>query len=99
MPTDVRNRCIDPNDPPVPLTRRSRQQGDRDISASDGELTGSVSDGWRLIGRQMWAQRVGIAAGALAGLVWTAAKVSVPKLVELAIDRGMVAGDRTWLGV
>ncbi len=93
MPTDVRNRCIDPNDPPVPLTRRSRQQGDRDISASDGELTGSVSDGWRLIGRQMWAQRVGIAAGALAGLVWTAAKVSVPKLVELAIDRGMVAGD------
>ena len=42
----------------------------------------------------MKTQRWGIAAGVGAGLVWTAAKVSVPKLVELAIDEGMVAGDR-----
>ena len=33
-------------------------------------------------------------AGAAAGLVWTAAKVSVPKLIELAIDQGMEQGDQ-----
>ena len=54
----------------------------------------TAGDGWRLIGRQMWAQRWGVGAGVAAGLVWTAAKVSVPKLVELAIDRGMEKGDR-----
>ncbi|MCB0972831.1 MAG: hypothetical protein KDA97_15095, partial [Acidimicrobiales bacterium] len=42
----------------------------------------------------MWAQRGGLALGVAAGLVWTAAKVSVPKLVELAIDEGIAPGDR-----
>ena len=50
-------------------------------------------DGWRLIGRQLWVQRWGILAGVAAGLVWTAAKVSVPRLVGRAIDQGMEAGD------
>jgi ATP-binding cassette subfamily B protein len=36
--------------------------------------------------RKQWK---GLAAGVAVGLVWTAAKVSVPKLVELAIDRGI----------
>ena len=53
----------------------------------------TVSDGWRLIGRQMWVQRAGIAGGALAGLAWTAAKVSVPTLVARAIDQGIAPGD------
>jgi len=44
--------------------------------------------------RQVLAQRWGILAGVGAGLVWTAAKVSVPKLVQLAIDRGIEAHDR-----
>jgi ATP-binding cassette subfamily B protein len=41
----------------------------------------------------MWSQRWGLLAGVVAGVAWTAAKVSVPKLVELAIDDGMEAGD------
>jgi ATP-binding cassette subfamily B protein len=58
-------------------------------------LTSNGGDGWRLIGRQLWVQRWGIAVGVVAGLAWTAAKVSVPKLVQLAIDDGMQAGDRS----
>jgi ATP-binding cassette subfamily B protein len=42
----------------------------------------------------MWVQRWGIAGGVLAGLVWTAAKVSVPWLIRKAIDEGMVPGDQ-----
>lgn len=52
-----------------------------------------MSDGWRLIGRQLRSQRWGLAAGVAAGLGWTAAKVSVPKLIEGAIDQGITAGD------
>jgi ATP-binding cassette subfamily B protein len=53
-----------------------------------------VSDGWRLIGRQMRAQWRGLAVGVIAGIAWTAAKVSVPLLVGLAIDEGIEPGDR-----
>ncbi|MFN8017631.1 MAG: ABC transporter ATP-binding protein [Acidimicrobiales bacterium] len=42
----------------------------------------------------MWDQRGGIAVGVVAGLVWTVAKVSVPALVERAIDQGMAVGDQ-----
>jgi ATP-binding cassette subfamily B protein len=49
----------------------------------------TARDGWALIGRQLRTQKLGIAAGVAAGLAWTAAKVSVPKLIELAIDRGI----------
>ncbi|MCB0959858.1 MAG: ABC transporter ATP-binding protein [Acidimicrobiales bacterium] len=41
----------------------------------------------------MWAQRWGLLAGVLAGVAWTAAKVSVPRFVAKAIDQGMAAGD------
>ena len=41
----------------------------------------------------MVAQKWGLLAGVLAGVAWTLAKVSVPKLVEQAIDRGIEAGD------
>jgi ATP-binding cassette subfamily B protein len=41
----------------------------------------------------MWAQRLGLLAGVVAGVAWTGAKVSVPKLVELAIDQGIEEGD------
>jgi ATP-binding cassette subfamily B protein len=58
----------------------------------EADLSGS-RDGWRLIGNQLRAQRWGLAAGVAAGLVWTAAKVSVPRLIGLAIDEGIEAGD------
>ncbi len=56
--------------------------------------TSTARDGWRLIGRQLWGRRRGVALGVLVGLIWTAAKVSVPRLVGAAIDRGVEAGDR-----
>lgn len=46
-------------------------------------------DGWALIRAQMRRQWKGLAAGVTVGLVWTVAKVSVPKLVQLSIDRGI----------
>jgi ATP-binding cassette subfamily B protein len=52
-----------------------------------------VREGWQLIRRQLWTQRWGIAFGAVVGLVWTAAKVSVPALVALAIDKGIEPKD------
>jgi ATP-binding cassette subfamily B protein len=65
-----------------------------DISEEPAPVETSASDGWRLIARQLRAQRWGLFLGVLAGLMWTAAKVSVPKLVELAIDRGIEPADR-----
>ena len=52
-----------------------------------------VRDGWRLIRAQLRLQRGGLAIGVFAGVCWTAAKVTVPKIVETAIDDGMEAGD------
>ncbi|CAN5678196.1 N/A [soil metagenome] len=47
-----------------------------------------------MLRRQLLTQKWGLAAGVVAGLFWTLAKVSVPKLVQLAIDRGIEPGDR-----
>ncbi|HVX16817.1 MAG TPA: ABC transporter ATP-binding protein [Acidimicrobiales bacterium] len=49
--------------------------------------------GWRLLRDQCRRQRGGLALGIAAGLIWTAAKVSVPKLVESAIDHGIGKSD------
>ncbi len=51
------------------------------------------SEGWQLIFAQLRAQRWGLAIGVAVGLVWTVGKVSAPKLVERAIDRGIEVGD------
>src|SRR3954454_22234925 len=53
----------------------------------------SPRDGWRLIAAQMRKQWLGLVAGVSAGLIWTLAKVSVPKLVQEAIDQGVGPGD------
>jgi len=42
---------------------------------------------------QMRSQWRGLALGVAVGLLWTAGKVSVPKLVQLAIDNGIEVGD------
>ncbi|HEX7132949.1 MAG TPA: ABC transporter ATP-binding protein [Iamia sp.] len=54
---------------------------------------GRGSEGWRLLLGQMRSQWVGIAAGVLVGLLWTAGRVSIPALVQRAIDQGMERGD------
>ena len=63
------------------------------ISEDRAETVDARRDGWRLIGRQMAAQKWGLLAGVMAGVAWTLAKVSVPKLVEKAIDQGIAKGD------
>ncbi|MCB0963582.1 MAG: ABC transporter ATP-binding protein [Acidimicrobiales bacterium] len=80
--------------PPVPSTGPFLRLGGPSITVPDDPAAGGAGDGWRLIGRQLWTQRWGLAVGVGAGLIWTAAKVSVPKLVERAIDVGIEPGDR-----
>lgn len=78
---------------------RYRDRGDpgeaaiTDRANQDTDLVPSARDGWRLIGRQLWDQRLGILVGVAAGLIWTLGKVTVPRLVGAAIDRGMEEGD------
>jgi ATP-binding cassette subfamily B protein len=50
-------------------------------------------EGWQLIFAQLRAQWWGLGVGVAVGLAWTAGKVSAPKLVERAIDRGIEVGD------
>ena len=56
-------------------------------------MQSTAGDGWRLVAGEIRRQWVGLVLGCIAGLSWTIAKVSVPKLVEVAIDRGMAEGD------
>ena len=48
--------------------------------------------GWRLMLGALRPHRRKVVLGVLAGLVWTAAKVSVPRLAGVAIDRGVIHG-------
>jgi ATP-binding cassette subfamily B protein len=49
--------------------------------------------GWRLMRDALRPQRRSIVLGVLFGLIWTAAKVSVPSLARSAIDRGIIANE------
>ncbi len=51
----------------------------------------SSRSGWTLLRQTFRRERVGIGLGVAAGVVWTAAKVSVPLLVQAAINQGIVA--------
>ncbi|CAN5860355.1 hypothetical protein BH24ACT3_BH24ACT3_07770 [soil metagenome] len=74
---------------PRPRSRPDHSQE----STIDATTTPEGRDGWRLMAEQVRKQRRGIALGVLVGVIWTAAKVSVPFLVKLAIDRGIEGGD------
>ena len=50
--------------------------------------------GWLLLRRQVRSQWRGLAVGIIAGMIWTAAKVSIPLMVKAAIDQGITPGDR-----
>ncbi len=56
----------------------------------EGELR---REGWRLMGSAMRPQRNYLLAGIVAGIVWTAAKITVPLLAAAAIDDGIIPGD------
>jgi ATP-binding cassette subfamily B protein len=49
--------------------------------------------GWRLMRDALRPQRKSILLGVFFGLTWTAAKVSVPALASVAIDRGIIANE------
>jgi ATP-binding cassette subfamily B protein len=51
------------------------------------------SRGRTLLLSQLRTQWVGVSAGVLISLVWSAGKVSVPRVVSVAIDRGISQGD------
>jgi ATP-binding cassette subfamily B protein len=53
--------------------------------------------GRTLLVSQLRSQWVGVAAGVLISLVWSAAKVSVPRVVSVAIDRGISGDDHSAL--
>jgi ATP-binding cassette subfamily B protein len=57
-----------------------------------GAAASTRSDVWRVLLRTLRAQRRGLALGVLVGLIWSAAKVSVPLLVQQAIDEGIDEG-------
>ncbi len=59
---------------------------------------GTRRAGWRLLVGSVRPYRRGVLAGVLAGLLWTAAKVTVPKLTQKAIDNAIVS-TRQPLGV
>jgi ATP-binding cassette subfamily B protein len=49
--------------------------------------------GWRLIRGELREQRRWVLAGVGAGVIWTAAKITVPLLAAAAIDDGIIPGD------
>src|SRR5689334_6960474 len=59
----------------------------------DEAVEGNGRQGWRMIRRVLRPQWKGILVGVSAGLIWTLAKVSVPKLVQGAIDNAITPGD------
>jgi ATP-binding cassette subfamily B protein len=50
--------------------------------------------GWRLLRHTIRPHRTTILLGVLAGFVWTAAKISVPKLTQAAIDHGIIGNEK-----
>lgn len=50
---------------------------------------GAGRRGWKLLGEALREQRRGLAIGVGVGIVWSIAKVSVPSLFRLGIDRGV----------
>jgi ATP-binding cassette, subfamily B, bacterial len=46
--------------------------------------------GWKLLKGALWAERRALLLGSLSGLVWSVAKVLVPVLAGVAVDRGII---------
>mgnify|MGYP006280028215 FL=1 len=60
------------------------------MSAPDPNASESAGRrGWKLLGETLREQRRGLAVGVAVGLVWSIAKISVPSLFRLGIDKGI----------
>ena len=53
--------------------------------------TGVTREGWRLLWSTLLLQRRQLLTGVAVGLSWTLAKVAVPQLTRLAIDKGIIS--------
>ena len=58
--------------------------------------TTSPVSGWPLLRRVLREQRRGLIAGMVVGLLWSAGKVTVPRLTRLAVDRGVIGRESLW---
>lgn len=56
----------------------------------------SPASGWPLLRRLLRGQRRGLIAGVVVGLLWSAGKVTVPRLTREAVDRGVIGHDSLW---
>ena len=54
---------------------------------------GDRRPGWKLLLQSIRPHRKSVLLGVLAGFIWTAAKVSVPKLTQQGIDHGIIADE------
>ncbi|MFN8020429.1 MAG: ABC transporter ATP-binding protein [Acidimicrobiales bacterium] len=52
--------------------------------------------GWPLLRRVLAEQKRGLIAGMVIGLLWSASKVTVPRLTRLAVDKGVIGGGSLW---
>jgi ATP-binding cassette subfamily B protein len=52
--------------------------------------------GWPLLRRVLAEQKRGLIAGMVVGLLWSASKVTVPRLTRLAVDKGVIGGGSLW---
>lgn len=60
------------------------------------QSSGLRSPGWRLLVDALRGQRRGLVLGMFVALGWTAARVSVPRLVQLGIDRSIQGEEPLW---
>ncbi|MBI5090686.1 MAG: ABC transporter ATP-binding protein [Actinobacteria bacterium] len=54
------------------------------------------SSGWQLLRTLLRGQRRGLVAGLAVGILWSAAKVTVPRLTREAVDRGVIGHESLW---
>jgi len=88
-------------DEPEPQPRPA-DEVDADRVAADTVAADKADDdkearraGWRLIGATIRPERWWLATGILAGLAWTAARVTIPLLAAAAIDEGILKSDES----
>lgn len=62
-------------------------------SSTKHEDVAASRRGWQLLRTQILSQWRGFTIGIVAGIVWTAAKVTIPLLVQSGIDHGIEAAD------
>ena len=62
----------------------------RDVPAA------APASGWPLLRRVLREQRRGLITGMVIGLLWSASKVTVPRLTRVAVDRGVIGKESLW---